>query len=67
MREKKINSYGKAFLAGLPVMVVTMTIESLGLMPTMWQQQMYFLPAMQMPTREAELAGPRRRYKFAPG
>ncbi len=31
-------------------MVATMTLESLGMMPTMWWQQMYFLPAMQMPT-----------------
>lgn len=52
MHEKKINSYGKAFIAGLPVMVATMTVESLGMMPTMWWQQMYFLPAMQMPTSD---------------
>ena len=52
MHEKKINSYGKAFLVGLPMMVATMTVESLGMMPTMWWQQMYFLPAMQMPTSD---------------
>lgn len=50
MHEKKIDSYPRAFLAGLPVMVATMTVESAGMMPTMWWQQMYFLPAMQMPT-----------------
>ena len=52
MHEKKIGSYGKAFMVGLPMMVVTMTVESLGMMPTMWWQQMYFLPAMQMPTSD---------------
>jgi len=50
MHERKINSYGKAFIAGLPIMLATMTVESLGMMPTMWWQQMLFLPAMQMPT-----------------
>lgn len=52
MEEKKINSYGKAFIAGLPIMLVTMTIESVGMMPTMWWQQMLFLPNMQMPTSD---------------
>ena len=52
MHEKKINSYGKAFMAGLPVMLATMSVESLGMMPTMWWQQMLFLPAMQMPTSD---------------
>ncbi|HKZ02986.1 MAG TPA: DUF4396 domain-containing protein, partial [Pyrinomonadaceae bacterium] len=52
MHERKIKSYGKAFIAGLPIMVVTMSVESLGMMPTMWWQQMIFLPAMQMPTND---------------
>lgn len=52
MHEKKINSYGKAFIVGLPVMLATMTVESLGMMPTMWWAQMLYLPAMQMPTRD---------------
>lgn len=52
MRERKIESYGKALMAGLPVMVATMTVESAGMMPTMWWQQMVFLPAMQMPTQD---------------
>lgn len=50
MHEKKINSYGKAFIAGLPIMLATMTVESFGMMPTMWWAQMLYLPAMQMPT-----------------
>ena len=50
MHEQKIKSYGKAFIVGLPMMVATMSVESLGMMPTMWWQQMIFLPAMQMPT-----------------
>ena len=52
MHEQKIDSYGKAFMVGLPMMVATMTVESAGMMPTMWWQQMYFLPAMQMPTAD---------------
>ena len=52
MHERKINSYRKAFMAGLPIMVATMSVESLGMMPTMWWQQMFFLPAMQMPTND---------------
>ena len=52
MHEQKINSYWKAFAAGLPIMVATMTVESLGMMPTMWWQQMIYLPAMQMPTED---------------
>ena len=52
MHERKINSYGKAFLVGLPIMLATMTVESLGMRPTMWWAQMLYLPAMQMPTRD---------------
>ena len=52
MHERKINSYGRAFMAGLPIMIATMSVESLGMMPTMWWQQMFFLPAMQMPTND---------------
>lgn len=52
MHEKKINSYVKAFVAGLPMMLATMSVESIGMMPTMWWQQMIFLPAMQMPTED---------------
>ena len=52
MHEQKIKSYGKAFIVGLPIMVATMSVESLGMMPTMWWQQMIFLPAMQMPTND---------------
>lgn len=52
MHERKIKSYGKAFVVGLPIMVATMSVESLGMMPTMWWQQMIFLPAMQMPTND---------------
>ena len=52
MHERKINSYPKAFMAGLPIMIATMSVESLGMMPTMWWQQMFFLPAMQMPTND---------------
>ena len=52
MHERKIDSYRKAFMAGLPVMIATMSVESLGMMPTMWWQQMFFLPAMQMPTND---------------
>ena len=50
MREKGIPSYWRALLAGAPVMVATMTVESLGMLPTMWWAQMSFLPGMQMPT-----------------
>ena len=50
MHEQKINSYIKALIAGLPIMLATMTVESLGMMPTMWWAQMLYLPAMQMPT-----------------
>ena len=52
MHERKISSYRKAFMVGLPIMVATMSVESLGMMPTMWWQQMFFLPAMQMPTND---------------
>lgn len=52
MHERKIDSYGRAFLAGFPIMIATMTVESVGMMPTMWWQQMIFLPAMQMPTED---------------
>jgi MFS family permease len=52
MHERKIKSYRKAFMAGLPIMIATMTVESVGMMPTMWWQQMLFLPAMQMPTND---------------
>lgn len=52
MHEQKIKSYGKAFIVGLPIMLATMSVESLGMMPTMWWQQMIFLPAMQMPTND---------------
>jgi hypothetical protein len=52
MRERRIPKYGQAFLAGLPVMLTTMTVESLGMMPTMWWAQMLYLPAMQMPTSD---------------
>jgi|GEM_PF-920367 len=52
MHEKKINSYVKAFVTGLPMMLATMSVESIGMMPTMWWQQMIFLPAMQMPTED---------------
>ena len=52
MHEQKIRSYGKAFIVGLPIMVATMSVESFGMMPTMWWQQMIFLPAMQMPTND---------------
>ena len=50
MHERKMNSYGKAFLVGLPIMLATMTVESMGMMPAMWWAQMLYLPAMQMPT-----------------
>lgn len=49
MHEKKLP-YWRAFAAGFPIMFLTMTVESAGMMPTMWWAQMYFLPAMQMPT-----------------
>ena len=39
-------------MASLPIMIATMSVESLGMMPTMWWQQMFFLPAMQMPTND---------------
>jgi hypothetical protein len=32
------------------MMAATMTVESLGMMPTMWWAQMLYLPTMQMPT-----------------
>lgn len=50
MHERKIDSYGRALLVGLPLMALTMTVESLGMMPAMWWAQMSFLPGMQMPT-----------------
>ena len=50
MRERKITSYGRALLAGLPIMAGTMAAESVGMMPAMWWAQMSFLPGMQMPT-----------------
>ncbi|HEY5609619.1 MAG TPA: DUF4396 domain-containing protein, partial [Thermoanaerobaculia bacterium] len=50
MHEQKLDSYWKAFAAGFPIMLATMSVESLGMMPTMWWAQMRFLPAMQMPT-----------------
>lgn len=52
MHEKGIRSYGRALLVGLPIMAATMAVESVGMMPTMWWQQMIFLPAMQMPTED---------------
>jgi hypothetical protein len=52
MHEKKIDSYVRAFAAGFPIMAATMTVESLGMMPTMWWAQMAFLPGMQMPTED---------------
>lgn len=51
MQEKRLT-YAKALAAGFPMMLITMTVESLGMMPTMWWAQMYFLPAMQMPTED---------------
>lgn len=51
MQEKKLT-YWRAFAAGFPMMLLTMTVESVGMMPTMWWAQMYFLPAMQMPTED---------------
>jgi hypothetical protein len=44
--------YRRALWLGLPIMAATMLVESLGMMPAMWWQQMYFLPAMQMPTED---------------
>lgn len=44
--------YLRALWVGLPLMTATMLVESIGMMPTMWWQQMYFLPAMQMPTED---------------
>jgi hypothetical protein len=52
MHHERINSYWKAFMVGLPMMAATMTVESLGMMPTMWWAQMLYLPAMQMPTSD---------------
>lgn len=52
MHEQKLSSYRKAFVVGLPIMLATMTVESGGMMPTMWWQQMIFLPAMQLPTED---------------
>lgn len=37
-------------VADAPVMIATMTVESIAMMPTMWWAQMSFLPGMQMPT-----------------
>lgn len=51
MQERGI-SYWRMLLAGFPMMLATMTVESLGMMPTMWWGQMLFLPAMQMPTQD---------------
>ena len=48
MHDREV-SYGRALLVGLPMMALTMLVESIGMMPTMWWQQMSFLPAMQMP------------------
>ncbi|MGI8470557.1 MAG: DUF4396 domain-containing protein [Pyrinomonadaceae bacterium] len=39
-------------MVGLPIMLATMSVESVGMMPTMWWQQMLFLPNMQMPTSD---------------
>lgn len=50
MHERKIDSYGRAVLVGMPIMAGTMAVESLGMMPAMWWAQMSFLPSMQMPT-----------------
>jgi len=50
MEANGISSYWRALLAGAPVMIATMTVESIGMMPTMWWAQMSFLPGMQMPT-----------------
>lgn len=50
MHERGIDSYWRAFVVGAPVMIATMTVESIGMMPTMWWAQMAFLPSMQMPT-----------------
>jgi len=36
MHERRVRSYPRAFIAGLPIMVATMTVESLGMMPAMW-------------------------------
>lgn len=52
MHERRIDSYGKALLVGLPGMAATMTVESLGMMPAMWWAQMAYLPGMQMPTED---------------
>jgi len=52
MHERRVRSYPRAFIAGLPIMVATMTVESLGMMPAMWWAQMLYLPAMQMPTAD---------------
>lgn len=52
MHERRLSSYWRAVVAGLPIMVATMTVESLGMMPAMWWAQMSFLPAMQMPTED---------------
>ena len=49
VHEKRVP-YLRALVVGLPVMVATMTVESLGMMPAMWWAQMLYLPAMQMPT-----------------
>ena len=52
MHERDVPFYARAFVAGLPLMLATMSVESVGMMPTMWWQQMVFLPAMQMPTED---------------
>ena len=52
MHERRIKSFSKAFATGFPLMLATMTVESLGMMPTMWWAQMSFLPGMQMPTTD---------------
>jgi hypothetical protein len=51
MHERR-TSYTRALAVGLPLMAATMTVESLGMMPTMWWAQMSFLPGMQMPTED---------------
>lgn len=50
MHERGITSYWRALAVGAPIMIATMTVESVGMMPTMWWAQMSFLPSMQMPT-----------------
>jgi hypothetical protein len=50
-QERKV-SYARALLIGLPMMAMTMLVESIGMMPAMWWQQMSFLPGMQMPAAD---------------